>query len=193
MKSSLPYQVNITKSKKFPKRANYSRGVYIECYADPIFIPYIKKVKRNKQVKDKKINFLALVVADVHSRMLYTTKLARVNPECLKRAFSCLFKAGMPLFSIVRCDPDKSLNKLANSYFANKGILLLTRRSVHHMGFLEGIIRNVKRKFIKNMRKDKNPKGWSEKRLETALADVCLLYTSPSPRDKRQSRMPSSA
>ena len=28
---------------------------------------------------------------------------------------------------------------------------------------------------------------------EDALADACLLYTSPSPRDKRQSRMPSSA
>ena len=27
----------------------------------------------------------------------------------------------------------------------------------------------------------------------TGLNDVCLLYTSPSPRDKRQSRMPSSA
>ena len=26
-----------------------------------------------------------------------------------------------------------------------------------------------------------------------ALRDICLLYTSPSPRDKRQSRMPSSA
>ena len=26
-----------------------------------------------------------------------------------------------------------------------------------------------------------------------ALKDICLLYTSPSPRDKRQSRMPSSA
>ena len=26
-----------------------------------------------------------------------------------------------------------------------------------------------------------------------ARADICLLYTSPSPRDKRQSRMPSSA
>ena len=25
------------------------------------------------------------------------------------------------------------------------------------------------------------------------LAELCLLYTSPSPRDKRQSRMPSSA
>ena len=27
----------------------------------------------------------------------------------------------------------------------------------------------------------------------TGHAEVCLLYTSPSPRDKRQSRMPSSA
>ena len=26
-----------------------------------------------------------------------------------------------------------------------------------------------------------------------ALVQICLLYTSPSPRDKRQSRMPSSA
>ena len=29
--------------------------------------------------------------------------------------------------------------------------------------------------------------------VEFAVGDVCLLYTSPSPRDKRQSRMPSSA
>ena len=28
---------------------------------------------------------------------------------------------------------------------------------------------------------------------ETVLLEPCLLYTSPSPRDKRQSRMPSSA
>ena len=27
----------------------------------------------------------------------------------------------------------------------------------------------------------------------TALTDICLLYTSPSPRDQRGSRMPSSA
>ena len=31
--------------------------------------------------------------------------------------------------------------------------------------------------------KDLNGRGWN----------ICLLYTSPSPRDKRQSRMPSSA
>ena len=29
--------------------------------------------------------------------------------------------------------------------------------------------------------------------LMQALLQICLLYTSPSPRDKRQSRMPSSA
>ena len=32
--------------------------------------------------------------------------------------------------------------------------------------------------------------GWSEKK---ALSVPCLLYTSPSPRDRTRSRMPSSA
>ena len=31
------------------------------------------------------------------------------------------------------------------------------------------------------------------KEIENDLSKDCLLYTSPSPRDKRQSRMPSSA
>ena len=30
-------------------------------------------------------------------------------------------------------------------------------------------------------------------RIDSSLNEDCLLYTSPSPRDKRQSRMPSSA
>ena len=34
---------------------------------------------------------------------------------------------------------------------------------------------------------------WSQDRLNEIEAGPCLLYTSPSPRDKRQSRMPSSA
>ena len=33
----------------------------------------------------------------------------------------------------------------------------------------------------------------TEKKSARMLCDICLLYTSPSPRDKRQSRMPSSA
>ena len=53
----------------------------------------------------------------------------------------------------------------------------------------------------------KNPKAWvhiihgmsehaaryDELASELNKEDICLLYTSPSPRDKRQSRMPSSA
>ena len=35
--------------------------------------------------------------------------------------------------------------------------------------------------------------GFSDEREGAVLELTCLLYTSPSPRDKRQSRMPSSA
>ena len=35
--------------------------------------------------------------------------------------------------------------------------------------------------------------AWSKMIVETEPLTTCLLYTSPSPRDKRQSRMPSSA
>ena len=35
--------------------------------------------------------------------------------------------------------------------------------------------------------------GWKQDRLPLLPLGTCLLYTSPSPRDKRQSRMPSSA
>ena len=44
------------------------------------------------------------------------------------------------------------------------------------MGFLEGLIRNIKRKFIKHMRQDTNQKGWTEKRLEYALAEATHSY-----------------
>ena len=177
LKSSLPYQVNIVKPKKFPKRANYSQGVWIQAFCDPIFVPYIPKTKKNDQVQKYK-NFLALILVDVHSKYMYSTKLASINPEALKRGFTCLFNNGMPRFSVIRIDKDKSLNKLTNTYFAKKGILVLTRRSVHHLGFLEGLIRNVKRKMIKHMRQDKRPEGWTEKRLEKVLADATESYNS---------------
>ena len=177
LKSFLPFQVNILKPKKFKKRANYSRGVYIECYCDIVFFP-IPTNERNKNGALKTKNSLALFYVDVHSRMLYTTKVASVNPQCLKKGFNRLFKKGMATFSIMRVDRDKSLNLLANNYFANKGILLLVRRSIHHMGFMESIIRNVKKKFLKNLMENKNNNEWTEKRLERALADVTYSYNN---------------
>ena len=38
-----------------------------------------------------------------------------------------------------------------------------------------------------------SPKSRPRAAARSAMAYACLLYTSPSPRDKRQSRMPSSA
>ena len=57
--------------------------------------------------------------------------------------------------------------------------------------------------FVRNPRKASFLQEWgceltkgnllNSSDIEYALQDICLLYTSPSPRDKRQSRMPSSA
>ena len=52
LKSFLPFQVNILKPKKFKKRANYSRGVYIECYCDIVFFP-IPTNERNKMERSR--------------------------------------------------------------------------------------------------------------------------------------------
>ena len=44
---------------------------------------------------------------------------------------------------------------------------------------------------------DRCPRALAQKALKyldsTGIADTCLLYTSPSPRDRTRSRMPSSA
>ena len=37
--ASLHYQVNVSLGKHFKNRPFYSRGAYIEAYADPIFVP----------------------------------------------------------------------------------------------------------------------------------------------------------
>ena len=47
------------------------------------------------------------------------------------------------------------------------------------------------RRFIKDYAKIASP--LTKELAQTGTSDSCLLYTSPSPRDKRQSRMPSSA
>ena len=171
LKSSLHYQVNVTKAKRFKTRPFYSRGVDIEGFTDVAFIGL------RPEGENRSRRFIFLVVVDVHSRMLFATKIdGEVKPESLKQAYTRLFKQGMPKFPIIRCDRDPSLNKLASTYFANMGILLRARRSVHHMIFLEGIIRSLKRKFIQNLRKNEPGSGWTDKKLERALQDLVYSY-----------------
>ena len=40
LKSSLPYQINVIKSKKFPTRKLYTQGCFMEAYADPLFVNF---------------------------------------------------------------------------------------------------------------------------------------------------------
>ena len=168
LKSSLPYQINVIKSKKFPTRKLYTQGCFMEAYADPLFVNF----------KGTKKKFIFLMVVDVHSRMLYSTKLSGSSNRDLKKAFTRLFRAGMPKFPILRVDRDLAYGPLAHTYFAKQGILMRVRRSVHAMGFMEGIARNVKRKFILNLRQNPPPNGWTEKQLELALKAVTENYNS---------------
>ena len=93
LKSSLHYQVNVTKAKHFKNRPFYSRGVGIECYTDTVFVA----LRPNEEGRSRR--FIFLVTVDVHSRMLYSTKIdGEVKPESLKQAYTRLFKQGMPKF-----------------------------------------------------------------------------------------------
>ena len=63
---------------------------------------------------------------------------------------------------------------------------------------IEELSRELGLTDIVKLASNENPLGASEQVKTTLVSAVdeltsCLLYTSPSPRDKRQSRMPSSA
>ena len=77
----------------------------------------------------------------------------------------------------------------AQEFVRGEGAYLYTESGEKYLDFIAGIAVNGlghgHPKLIEAV-KDQSEKLWH-------LSNICLLYTSPSPRDKRQSRMPSSA
>ena len=73
----------------------------------------------------------------------------------------------------------KELKNIKNILFDCDGVLYSD---------LEGVFGQVSKKMTQYISNKLNVDLKEAKELQT-----CLLYTSPSPRDKRQSRMPSSA
>ena len=80
---------------------------------------------------------------------------------------------------------DLTGKKIANTYKD----LLQVNSSASNDG-LDGTLRRVQDGSGKNSAISLSQ---SEAKVHGDLTVTCLLYTSPSPRDKRQSRMPSSA
>ena len=85
---------------------------------------------------------------------------------------------GVPVYD------DRELFEMLNLEGAQAGLSWITvlKKRAHYRKVFDGF----------------NPKKiakYDQAKREELLADpgICLLYTSPSPRDKRQSRMPSSA
>ena len=75
---------------------------------------------------------------------------------------------------------------------------MLSKRSIQEASvaiFLNDMIDEAELQSILEITNKKNPSFpyWKYDRIEGTLDDTCLLYTSPSPRDQRGSRMPSSA
>ena len=59
-------------------------------------------------------------------------------------------------------------------------------RALANCAYLEGILLTSREQEVHSLAQEFNSEVFAE-------PEGCLLYTSPSPRDKRQSRMPSSA
>ena len=60
---------------------------------------------------------------------------------------------------------------------------------ISNRGKIRSRYNDLTKKFLAYNDRNENPDAF----LRTPQFEACLLYTSPSPRDKRQSRMPSSA
>ena len=77
----------------------------------------------------------------------------------------------------------KAVAKGKNLQISLKDSILISRK-------IKGMKLDKARKFLEDL---VNKKVSIEGKYYTKTANTCLLYTSPSPRDRQKSRMPSSA
>ena len=88
--------------------------------------------------------------------------------------------------SKIRSELDKIDNSLIKiikkrTFLVKKVLELKDRKNqIVDQKRIRSILSNIRKKSLKN-------------KIDPRITSSCLLYTSPSPRDKRQSRMPSSA
>ena len=79
---------------------------------------------------------------------------------------------------------DRSVRKWRTDMLANDGVLPDSKQGKYQRNGVLWQDEELNEKARQYVRVNSSVKG---------QPNICLLYTSPSPRDKRQSRMPSSA
>ena len=164
-------------------------------YREDVEITYIKKFG---EPPDKAGRASSWDTKPVIPRYIGDCFLKIANHLSFKPNFvNYMFKEDMISDGIENCvqyihnfNPDKSKNPFA--YFTQ----------IIHYAFLRRIQRekrqlDIKNKILERSGYDEVFSGDKVDGMDSAdynsIKDACLLYTSPSPRDKRQSRMPSSA
>ena len=128
------------------------------------------------------------------------------NREGLVETPKRVIKAFKEYFKGYKEDPDKILDKTFGDVEGYDDMVVQKNISVqshceHHMAPIIGKahVAYIPKERVVGLSKLARVVEVFSKRLQTQerltmqIANTCLLYTSPSPRDKRQSRMPSSA
>ena len=136
----------------------------------------------------------------IFGRKESTTKKPRITPEFLLKTWKISpRKARQTLKATtqraVKAQGNKLVKRFKTKRWMNKRILKGKWYSDTMMFSVRGIIAREKAAQLFT-----NGKGFDEvypiegvKQCSQALSSICLLYTSPSPRDVEESRMPSSA
>ena len=92
--------------------------------------------------------------------------------------------------------------KFYESYFQSKNTRVVYIDSFNELADVRKLIPHLKTKGVHSLEYIDTTDCWLEQRISKACKDhnlevhkncTCLLYTSPSPRDRQKSRMPSSA
>ena len=79
---------------------------------------------------------------------------------------------------------------------ADKWVLLILNvleEETQHFNLLKKNIQGISPKVLSQKLKMLERDGFIERKIQNTSPIRCLLYTSPSPRDRQKSRMPSSA
>ena len=128
MQDNILYVTHMIRSKALHTKHVYISGCKIQAFTDFVNMKYGRD-------NEKEIWFI--LVQDIFSKYVYATVIPKVEPEAVTKGFLRLFRAGMPHFSLLRCDRDVVLRYLKDKVFTPRNMLLQVHRSKNYLSILD--------------------------------------------------------